>query len=71
MLKTSGFTLNSKADTIPIREKVRSYMSPSFTTTYCYLRKSRADGEETVEEVLSKHERIIQEYAVRGEETSV
>jgi len=40
-------------------------MSPSFTNTYCYLRKSRADGEETVEEVLSKHERIIQEYAVR------
>lgn len=31
-----------------------------------YLRKSRADGEhETVEEVLARHEKILQEYAVK------
>lgn len=40
--------------------------SPSaFIKTYAYLRKSRADGEESVEEVLAKHERMIQDYAVR------
>ena len=33
-------------------------------TYLMYLRKSRADGEhETVEEVLSKHYKILQEYA--------
>lgn len=35
------------------------------TRTVAYLRKSRADGEETVEEVLAKHERILQDYAVK------
>ena len=38
---------------------------PSFTKTVVYLRKSRADGEESVEEVLAKHERIAQDYALR------
>lgn len=29
-----------------------------------YLRKSRADGEhETIEEILARHEKILQEYA--------
>jgi hypothetical protein len=32
---------------------------------YIYLRKSRGDGEETVADVLARHERILQEYAVR------
>lgn len=33
---------------------------------YIYLRKSRADGEhESVEEVLARHEKILQEHAVR------
>ena len=42
------------------------FTSPfSFAHTVAYLRKSRADGEESVEEVLSKHERIIQDYCVR------
>lgn len=35
-----------------------------FSRTVAYLRKSRADGEESVEEVLSRHERILQDYAV-------
>lgn len=35
------------------------------TRTVAYLRKSRADGEETVEEVLAKHERILQDFAVK------
>ena len=30
-----------------------------------YLRKSRAEGKESVEEVLSRHETILQEYAVQ------
>lgn len=30
-----------------------------------YLRKSRADGDETVEQVLARHEGILQEHAVR------
>ena len=31
-----------------------------------YLRKSRSDGDhETIEDVLAKHETIIQEYAVK------
>ena len=38
---------------------------PSFLKTVAYLRKSRADGEETVEEVLAKHERIVQDFALR------
>lgn len=29
-----------------------------------YLRKSRAEGKETVEEVLSRHERILQDFAL-------
>ena len=33
-----------------------------FSRLVAYLRKSRADGEETVEEVLAKHERILQDY---------
>lgn len=37
-----------------------------FDRIYAYLRKSRADGEtETVEEVLAKHENILQEYMMR------
>lgn len=38
---------------------------PSILKTIAYLRKSRADGEESVEEVLAKHERMLQDYAVR------
>lgn len=38
---------------------------PSFAKSYAYLRKSRADGEESVEEVLEKHEHIIQDYCRR------
>lgn len=30
-----------------------------------YLRKSRADGEESVESVLAKHERILQDFCVK------
>ena len=30
-----------------------------------YLRKSRSEGKETVEEVLSRHEKILQEFAVQ------
>ena len=40
-------------------------MLPSFSKSYAYLRKSRADGEESVEEVLEKHERIVQDYCRR------
>jgi hypothetical protein len=29
-----------------------------------YLRKSRAEGKESVEEVLSRHETILQDYAM-------
>ena len=37
-----------------------------FDRIYAYLRKSRADGDtETVEEVLAKHENILQEYMMR------
>ena len=36
-----------------------------FTRLIAYLRKSRADGEETVEEVLAKHERILQDWCVK------
>lgn len=36
-----------------------------FARLVAYLRKSRADGEESVEEVLAKHERILQDYCVR------
>ena len=40
--------------------------SISFSRIYAYLRKSRADGEtETVEEVLAKHESMLQDYMVR------
>ena len=35
-----------------------------FSRTVAYLRKSRTDGEESVEEVLARHERILQDYAV-------
>lgn len=35
-----------------------------FSRTVAYLRKSRADGEESVEEVLARHERILQDYAL-------
>lgn len=39
---------------------------PRLTHLIIYLRKSRADGEnETVEEVLEKHERILQDYSLR------
>ena len=32
-----------------------------------YLRKSRADGEhETIEEILARHEKILQEYAEKN-----
>ena len=37
-------------------------MNPSYSKTAAYLRKSRADGEESVEEVLEKHEHIIRDY---------
>lgn len=37
----------------------------SFARLIAYLRKSRADGEESVEEVLAKHERILQDYCLR------
>ena len=40
-------------------------MLPAFSKSFAYLRKSRADGEESVEEVLEKHERIIQDYCRR------
>ena len=30
-----------------------------------YLRKSRAERNETVEEVLARHEKILQDYAVQ------
>jgi hypothetical protein len=30
-----------------------------------YLRKSRAEGKETVEDVLARHERILQDYAIQ------
>ncbi len=37
-----------------------------FNKIVAYLRKSRADGDtETVEEVLAKHEKILQEYMLR------
>lgn len=36
-----------------------------FVRLVAYLRKSRADGEESVEEVLAKHERILQDYCLR------
>jgi len=38
---------------------------PPFHRIAAYLRKSRADGEETVESVLAKHERMIQDYCLR------
>lgn len=38
---------------------------PPFHRIAAYLRKSRADGEETVEAVLAKHERMIQDYCLR------
>lgn len=38
---------------------------PPFHRIIAYLRKSRADGEETVEAVLAKHERMIQDYCLR------
>ena len=38
---------------------------PPFHRIVAYLRKSRADGEETVEAVLAKHERMIQDYCLR------
>lgn len=38
---------------------------PPFHRIVAYLRKSRADGEESVETVLSKHERMIQDYCLR------
>ena len=42
------------------------YTPISFDRIYAYLRKSRADGEtETVEEVLAKHEAMMQEYMER------
>lgn len=37
---------------------------PPFHRIAAYLRKSRADGEETVEAVLQKHERMIQDYCL-------
>lgn len=43
----------------------RSDPSVSLSRVVAYLRKSRADGEESVEEVLAKHEKILQDYAVR------
>ena len=43
----------------------RSDPSVSLSRVVAYLRKSRADGEESVEEVLTKHEKILQDYAVR------
>ena len=37
-----------------------------------YLRKSRQDDErETIQEVLARHERQLQEYAVKGGEIKV
>lgn len=30
-----------------------------------YLRKSRAEGKESVEEVLARHEKILQDYALQ------
>lgn len=36
-----------------------------FSRIVAYLRKSRADGEQSVEEVLAKHERILQDYCVK------
>lgn len=36
-----------------------------FLKTAAYLRKSRADGEESVEEVLARHERMLQDVCVR------
>lgn len=42
-----------------------SYNKIPFTSIVAYLRKSRADGEDSVEEVLAKHERILQDYCLR------
>lgn len=46
--------------------KINDHNAPPapFSRTVTYLRKSRADGEESVEEVLARHERILQDYAV-------
>lgn len=42
------------------------YRSPPFNRTVAYLRKSRADGDSaTVEEVLAKHEKMLQDYCLR------
>ena len=42
------------------------YTPISFDRIYAYLRKSRADGDtETVEEILAKHESMMQEYMER------
>ena len=38
---------------------------PPFHRIVAYLRKSRADGEETVDAVLARHERMIQDYCLR------
>lgn len=38
---------------------------PPLHRVIAYLRKSRADGEETVEAVLAKHERMIQDYCLK------
>lgn len=39
---------------------------PPFHRIVAYLRKSRADGEESVEAVLARHERMIQDYCLRN-----
>ena len=45
---------------------------PQFNRIVAYLRKSRADGEtETVEEVLAKHEKIMQEYMLKHYNTEL
>lgn len=61
---------------IQLRKGVNVSMSLNIITPYelgkisvrrviIYLRKSRAEGKESVEEVLSRHETILQDYAVQ------
>lgn len=38
---------------------------PPFHRIVAYLRKSRADGEESIEAVLAKHQRMLQDYCLK------
>lgn len=39
---------------------------PPFHRIVAYLRKSRADGEESIEAVLAKHQRMLQDYCLKN-----